>query len=382
MTKYKINNNVAISHLDNREFLQHMFNKGVIGLGFAGDDMGYRTSNSAPMISTPNINVPLGALNFIKPEAIEVRTAIQTADKIAPKTKIGKWGDKLITIKIKEFMGKVKPDDGTANDTIKSTTNYSFVTTGVFPFCGFWGNNDLARETVGGFQENLQADDNKSLMNTMAIAQNNIFFNGVSEKNLASLGIQQPVYGLKNNPNLSDYTTVASNAGKTSTYWNDKTPQEIYNDVLASYTRLVNKSGGNIVENGIINGKGKLKLCIALGAYTTLMKLTAVGNIFMTAKQFLEANFKGLEIIPVPQFNSANSNSDVAYLIYEEASSFGDTLIQPYQELIRAYPVFQKHSELSQKISSCVSGCIVQIPMFIDRFDGIGQSTAFSQEIY
>lgn len=384
MTQYKVNNNVAISHGENSAFLREMMSKGIISCGHAGDDLVFRSFNASPAVTVPNINVPLGALNYIKPEDIEVRTAIQVSDLIAPKTKLGTWGGtKLITIKIKEFSGKVSPDDGTANDTIKSTVNYDFITRGVFPFAGYWGNTDMGRETAGAMQNNLQADDVKSLMNTMAIAQNQIFFNGVSEKQLTTLGVQMPVYGFLNDPNLPAYTTVASNAASSSTYWASKTVEEIYKDVLTSYGRLVNKSGGNIIGNGLANGRGKLKLAISLGSFTDLKRVQSVGTQWISVYEMIKANFgmSDSDFIPVPQFNNANNDSDVFYLIYED-DTIGATVLNVYQELIRAYPIFQKHSELSQKISSQVSGCIVQYPMFIDRCDGIGQSTAFNQEIY
>lgn len=61
MSKYKVNNGVSINHASNRDFLKAMMSKGIIGVDNA----------AAPVITAPNINAPLGALNYIRPQAIE-----------------------------------------------------------------------------------------------------------------------------------------------------------------------------------------------------------------------------------------------------------------------------------------------------------------------
>jgi hypothetical protein len=77
-----------------------------------------------------------------------------------------------------------------------------------------------------------------------------------------------------------------------------------------------------------------------------------------------------LEIVAVPQFNVADSSSDVFYLIMRPAGK--DTIIHSYVEMARAYPLEVRSSEVYQKISAATSGCIVQYPVFVVRYNGIG----------
>lgn len=390
MLSFDVNNNVSIENTENRKMFNALMEKGIISYGTPGDEYSSsRVFNAAPAVTTPNVNVPLGAMNYIFPQDIEIRTAIKTADKIATRQKIGEWGgSKMITIKVKEFNGQVTPDDGFANSTSRSTVNYSYITRGVFPFAGYWGNTDMGRTTAAAFGEDLKSDDVASLMSSLAIAQNQIFFTGVKEKNLKTVGVDNPVYGLLNEPNLDGYNTVANNgidpSGNKSTYWEYKTVNQIYNDVLIAYKELINKSGGNIVSEGISSLKGKIKLAISLGTYYLLKTVQSTGTQWISAYELIKNNL-GLQdedIIPVPQFNGAYNNEDVFYLIYEETGVYGPTILNIYQELIRAYPIFQQHSEISQKIASQVSGCIVRYPMFVTRYTGIGKSPKLAQIVY
>ena len=76
-----------------------------------------------------------------------------------------------------------------------------------------------------------------------------------------------------------------------------------------------------------------------------------------------------MEIISVPQMASANSNSNVFYIVLEADGNA--TALNSYVEMARAYPIFQKDSVVSQKISAATSGCVVQVPMLITRVTGV-----------
>ena len=102
MAKFKVNNEKPLSHTSNSEFYKAMKARGIIGVYNA----------AAPVITAPNINAPLGALNYIRPGAIEVLTAPRVADKLSDAQKNGKWGDRSTTIVVKEYTGATSPDDG------------------------------------------------------------------------------------------------------------------------------------------------------------------------------------------------------------------------------------------------------------------------------
>lgn len=350
MTKFKVNNELPLSAVENSDFRNYAMAKGVIGVQNA----------VAPSITTPNINAPFGALAYIKPKAIEVLTAPRVADKLATSEKNGNWGDKVVQIKIKEYQGTVSTDDGSAGDGLNSSVNYTTETRGVYQFRADWNTNDLSEATVGAMQENARADLATASMEAIAIARNKYFFNGVSFK-----GSVAPVYGLLNDPNLNAFQTVAVGAGG-STYWSSKTAEEIYNDVVEAFAQMNTQSDG-LSEEEFANG-GKAILAVATNSITYLDRKNTYGKSAMTMLK--ETYGDKLEIVGVPQFNLADSSSDVFYLVMQPRER--QTIINSYVEMARAYPLFIRSSEVSQKIASATSGCVVQYPIFVVRYNGVG----------
>lgn len=349
MTKIKVNNSKPLSDASNRELLVRVMNKGIIAV-----------ENASPaMISTPNINAPLGALTYIRPQAVEVLTAPRVADKIAGAQKNGVWGDEVVNIKVKEFLGKTSPDDGLSSDGVQSGVNYSKEVRGVYYYHSAWQSNDRAEASVGAFQENYRADQVEAAMRALAIDRNNFFFNGVSYK-----GLSMPVNGLLNDPALGAYEAVASEGANVK--WAAKTPEAIANDVTTAYSKLNNQSNG-IVGEGVESGRGKLIIAVAATSAPQLKRNNTYGK---SAEAMLKETYGDkIEIVSVPQFHNADSNSDVMYVIYREQGF--ETVINSYVEMARTYPVFTKDSTTSQKISAATSGCIVQYPLFIVRYNGL-----------
>lgn len=366
--KIKINNNVPLSHIDNRQAFQVLNQKGIIGIGTPGDDKPNKIYNAAPMITTPNINANLGVLNYIDPECVEVLVAEQTADLIAKPKKVGFWGQNSYTFNIKEHFGIVSPDDGSANNTKKSSTNVSSVIRGCKIFAGYWGSNDIIKSQYSQMQIDIQSEDVKSLMNGLSINRNNIFFTGVKETwNNNQI---MPIYGFLNDPNMPAYNLVINNSAGTSTQWAKKTPNEIYNDICVYAFQDLKKKAKRFTTFK----SGKFKLVVSNSASVYLNAVQTIGESWISARTLVERAIPGIEIIESPELDSANNGSDVFYLIYED-SKFGDTVSNPYVEMARAYPIFTQHSEISQKISQCIMGCVTRIPMFISRWTGINDNT-------
>lgn len=363
-TTVKVNNTVSIAHQDNKELYTRAMNKKIIGCYS-------RVENAAgPFVSTPNINAPLGALNYIRPRAIEILTAPQVSDKIASPEQNGKWGDRIVTIKIKEYTGSVAPDDGLASDGHQVKTNYDTALRGVYYYTTGWSATELEEATVGSFQENYRADQAEAAMRTLAIFRNKFFFNGV-----AKAGTEAPVHGLLNAAGLTAFQTVASgsSSGANPTYWANKTSEEIVNDIVGAKKALNDQSAG-LVDDGLEANRGRLILAVATGSASYLDRTNQYG---LTARKLLREMYgEKLEIVSVPQFNSADSSSDVFYLIYSEDEI--PTILNSYVEMARAYPLRVVDSVVSQKLSAGTSGCIAQYPLFVARFNGIGATAAIA----
>lgn len=347
MTKYKVNNEVSIAHSDNSDFLKAMEMKGVI-----------HSMNDATMVSTPNVNVPAGALTYIRPEAVEVLVAPQTSDRVATAVRNGTWGDEIVNIKVKELLTSTSPDDGEEFDGLLSHVNYSNVQRGAYYYTSGWRVNDRLEASVGKMQENARADAVKSAMLALSVDRNKFFFNGVDYK-----GLSAPVYGLLNDPALNSYVTASTGASGETT-WADKTPEEISNDIADAFATLQTQSQG-IAGELLAKGK-KLKLLVSPVCDAALKRTNSFG---LSAIAKIKENFGDIEVVAIPQFSKANSGADVFYLMIEADGN--SVALNSYIEMARAYPIFQRDSVVSQKISACTSGCIVQIPALIARYTGV-----------
>lgn len=346
--KFKTNNSVSIAAKANADFLRAMNEKGII-----------RAHNDGNAITTPNINAPLGAMTYIRPKAVEVLVAPQTSDAIASPEKNGVWGDEVVNIKVKEYLGSTSPDDGLEDDGLTSNVNYENVRRGVYYYRVGWRVNDREEATVGAFQENARADKAEAAMRALNIDRNKFFFNGVKHKSLSA-----PVFGLLNDPAESAYLVAAAGAGG-DTEWDTKTPEEIANDITDAYADMNTKSAG-VAGELLAKGK-KLKLLVCPACDAALKRTNSYG---LSAVKKIRENFgEGVEIISVPQMASANSGANVFYLTIEADGS--STLLNSYVEMARAFPIFQKDGVVSQKISAATSGCVAQYPILITRVTGV-----------
>lgn len=358
--KFKVNNAKSIAHADNGVFFNALKAKGIISVSNA---------TVSPLVTTPNINLPLGALQYIRPGAIEALTAPRMSDRLARAEKNGKWGDMVVTVKLKEYTGKTSPDDGLYSDGLQVKTNYTTVNRGVYYYQTGWLATDMEEATVGAMQENYRADQVEAAMRTLAIDRNNFFFKGIATANG-----QTPIYGFMNDPELSAYTTVAAGTATTNpTYWVNKTPEQIANDIVTAVSQLIAQSQG-IVEDELENGK--IVIAVATGSIGQLDRNNSFGK---SARAMLKETYGDkVEFIAVPQLNNADSNSDVFYATFQFTSGPA-TLINSYIEMAKAYPVYQRDSVVSQKISAATSGAIVQLPWAIVRYNGIGKTVIPAQ---
>ena len=345
---FKTYNNKSIGDRCHSDYLRALNAKGII-----------RVDNDANAVFPANINAPIGALAYIRPKAVDALTAPRVADKIAAASKNGTWGDEILVIKTKEYMGKTSPDDGQESDGYLSGVKYSNETRGAYYYASGWRSTDREEATAGAFQENIRADKAEAAMRSMAIDRNAFFFSGVKDKSLKA-----PVYGLLNEPGLTPYV-VAKQGKSGSSKWTDKTIEEIANDVVDAYAKMQQQSDGNAALS--LAGGKKLKLLVSPASEALLKKSNEFGR---SAMENLKGSFgESLEIIAVPQMAKANSNSDVFYLMIDGDGV--EALLNSYIEMARVYPIFIKDSVTSQKISAATSGCVAQLPMMIVRDTGI-----------
>lgn len=349
--KFKINNYKNLAHYDNKELLENAMAKGVINL-----------FNASPaMITTPNLNTPIeGYLAYVKPKHVQILTAIRAADKIAQPERNGTWKDEIVEILTKEYVGKVSSHNETVNGVVFSSVNNSFEIRGNYKFDTAFQIGLKEEMTAGAFKTSASDDKMNACMEALAIERNKIFFNGKAEK-----GLKEPVEGLLNAKGSPDYISV--NAGtKGSTFFDDKTGEEIYKDINNAIQFVYTQSNGNAIDS-VESGK-KIKLIISLNKLQYLNTYNTLGN--RTAIEMLQATYNNkIEVIPAPQLIGANNGFDVFYIVID--GNQASTLINSYSEMALFSPLYVNKFIKEQQMTASMSGAILQLPIMEGRFTNI-----------
>lgn len=331
------------------------------------NEKGILTCNASP-ITTPNINAPLaGPLTYIQPEAIKILTAVRNFEKLGGKLeKNGSWGQDSLSIKTKEYVGKVQPYTAGNSATMGTTTsdvNLSYVPVGVYYYENSWSADDKEVSSAGFFNENLLSEKAEASMLAIAIERNAVNFLGKKEK-----GLKLPVYGiftyyLKENNNTINVVKSNSNS---QTSWQNKTTEEIFNDIVDMINALNIKSKGNSVD--AFNAGKKYNIGVANAVYGLLDKTNQYG---LSVRAKLKEQYgDGINLVNVPELDGFASGDNCAWISIDGADNV-ETIKGSYVELARTFQIDRLGSVSSQKIASAISGGIVQRPMFAYMVKGI-----------
>lgn len=328
---------------------------------------GILTINANPNpITSPNLNTPFASpLTYIQQEAVQVLTAPRQFEKLGGELeKNGSWGQDSVSIKTREYAGQVTAYTS-GNSAVmggqKSDVNYGNEVRGVYYYEKPWSVEDKEVASAGFFNENLLSQEAEAAMLAIAIERNAVMFLGKPEK-----GSKVPVNGLLTDPAFSGTITTVTAGASTDTEWSSKTPEEIFNDIVAMINELNIKSKGNSTE--AFNAGKKYNLGVANSAYGNLHRTNQYGlSVFQKLK---EAYGDGINLVNVPEMDGFASGDNVAVLTIDAIDNI-KTIKGSYVELARTFQVDRIGSVTSQKIASGISGCIVQRPLLTYMVKGI-----------
>lgn len=330
---------------------------------------GILTANADIPVTASNINgLAAGPFTYIQKDAVEALVAPMMFEKfVGGMEKQGSWGDKVVTIKLAELIGR--PQSYVAGDSSSTGGNESelslnYVNRGVYYGESSWGIDDLEVATLGKMSEDGMARKAAACMLGIAIERNQVAFLGKTDK-----GLTTPVYGLLNDPAItqinSTIPTVAAGAS-TDTEWSTKTPDEIVNDIVNMVNELGIQSEGSSFE---YFGAGKeYRLGVASSVYGQLDRTNSFG---LSARAKLKENYGDkLKLFPIPQMNGYASGDNIMMMIID-ATDNTQTAKGGFTELARAFQIDRKGSYTSQKIAFAISGCVVQRPTLVYTAKGI-----------
>ena len=337
-------------------------------LGISFDEMAFRDAmemaqrypieyglDAAPTtITTPSTPNAIQFLQHWLAPMVQVITWARTIDLLIGRDIAGSWQQEEIIQPVLERTGQSRPYSD-ASDTNLNNWNLNFEARTIVR---------QEADVMAGVLESLRSAemrvDNIGVKRTGAaesleITRNAIGYQGYND------GYGR-TYGILNDPNLLDYITVAMGAANDTT-WASKTFLEIIADFQSMFKQLRVQSGTNINPN-----RDKIRIGIASSAFDILTTPNAIGT--MSIRQWIEANYTGVELIPIPEFNSANGGENVLYAIADKVAG-QPTVAQNVQDMMRLIGVERKAKSFVEVYSNATAGVMVKQPTGIVRLSGI-----------
>lgn len=301
----------------------------------------------AAMITAPNSGVPVEYTAYLDPLVIEILTAPRNAREIYPEVKKGDWATSYSKFQLDEYTGQTQPytDYGNAgqsdvNPTFPSRQQYIFQTTIQY--------GDYEQAVTSMAKINLAARKQQAAARTIDIDSNKFYLLGVAGRE---------IYGLLNEPNLPPALTPAG----TTPSWDSKDTKAIYNDVLALYESLVEKS------QGLINIDSDLVLALPPSRMVLLGKAT---DFNVSVQDMLDKYFRNkLKFVSLPELYSATAGNTILMtardIIGTPTAQFG------FSEKMRMGRVIPELSSFKQKIVGTTYGCILYRPFGVATMIGV-----------
>ena len=319
------------------------------------EGLGVNVFDAAPAtITTASSGTPVQKLQMWDPEMIRIATAPTKADDIMGRRIIGDWEDEEIITKVIEPIGQAVGYGDSSNVTL-ANFNTNFEHRDIVRFELGYEVTRLEEKRAAKMQVSADAEKRFAVTNGLKITMNNVAFNGYNTGNNAT-------YGMLNDPNLSNYITVATGAGG-DTEWSSKTFSEITADLRAAFAQLSLQTKGLFEPQNMAT-----TLCLPPSQYEYLTVTTEIGGY--TIKSWLENNYPKCRIELAPQFAGANSNSDVFYLFADRLNE-QEVLNQNVQAVLMYLGFEPKAKGKVEDFSNATAGFMLRQPLGLVRYAGI-----------
>ena len=318
------------------------------------DMMTYAKDALPDTVTTQSVGTPVQFLQHWMSETIRVLTQARTADEFLGREIAGSWEDEEIVQKISERVGQALPYGDYAN-THNADWNPSYERRTIVRFEDGLTVNRLEEARASRINMNSAEEKRASVAESLAIAMNEVAFVGYNN------GANR-TYGILNDPNLPNYVTVATGASNNTT-WASKTFEEIVNDFKVGMSALRVRTGSNFNPN-----RDAATVGIASSAFDYLQAMNSLGTT--SVFDWLKKTYPNIRLVSMPEFDGANSNSNVMYF---KAETLGGKKVagQYIQDVIRLLGVEQHAKGFSEAYSNATAGALVGQPLGIVRYSGI-----------
>lgn len=309
------------------------------------------------MLTTPSNGALIQFLQTWLNEPIATVTAKRDIDELVGKTQAGTFFDAEIVQPFIERLGQAQPY-GDNNNIPLSSWNFNPEARSIVRFEEGLDVKILEEGQAAKMRINSSEWKRNAAAESLAISANEVGFYGYNDGT-------NKTYGFLNDPNLPAYKSVA-NAGTAESpvlKWQDKTMQQICDDILEAVTALQTQSGNNYNP-----ASHSATLAVSLSAYQYLNKLNEFGN--KTALQWLKETYPNIRVVASLFLDGVQGGSNVFYL-YADRIGNARVIDQYVQDTMRLLGVERRAKGYVEDYANATAGVFVKQPVGIVRRVGI-----------
>lgn len=299
-----------------------------------------------------NGGIPAIVSTFIDPEIVRTIFAKQKATDILGEQKKGSWAQDTLMIQRVEQSGDIVAYDDYSEQGANQVTN-AWENRQVYRYQTMVTYGELEQERYGLAMLPYVAEKQRAAAWTLNQAQNKFYFYGVA-------GLLN--YGLLNDPALPAPITPATVGGATT--WSTKQVVDIYNDILALYQDLINRTNGAVGDG--VDMASPLVLAMSPQASVWFKRANEVfGN---TVEKMVKDTFPNLRIEVAPQYYTDAGELVQMFVETAQGQRVGYCA---FSEKLRAHPVITMTSSWKQKHSGTTYGAVITQPSMYAQMLGV-----------
>lgn len=314
------------------------------------------------LITSANSGIPAFLTNVVDPDILRILTAKNAAAEIFGEVRKGSFVDVTAMFPVVEMTGEVSSyGDFSANG--RSGANMNFPQREAYNYQTIVEYGELEMERAGLAKIGWAAELKNAAVTVLGKFQNLTYFFGVA-------GLQN--YGLLNDPGLSAPISPIPKAA-TGVAWfvngaPNATANEVYNDIVALFSRLVSQSAGNI------DMKSKLTLAMSPASQVAL---TFTNTFNVNVEDLLKKNYPNLTVKTAVQYGAVTAQNpqgsaggEFVQMIAESVEG-QETGYCAFNEKLRAGVVVRGLSSFSQKMAQGSWGAVIRQPFAIAGMIGV-----------
>lgn len=317
------------------------------------------------LVTTPNAGIPAFLTTIVDPNIIRVLFAPNKAATIIGEVRKGTWLDQTALFPIVEHTGETS-SYGDFNNNGRTGLNTDFPNRQAYLYQIIVEYGELELERAGLARIAWAAELDNAAIDILNRFQNLSYFFGIK-------GLQN--YGLLNDPNLSAPITPSTKAAGGVNWFTsggapNATANEVYNDIVALFQKLVSQSAGYVE----IDSENRIILAMAPFVHSALAFTNSFG---ITVRKMLTESFPNIRIETAVQYgvqSASNPNGQTAgnyiQMIVENVGG-QETGYAAFNEKLRTHAIVRDLSSFKQKKTQGTWGTIIRQPFAIASMVGV-----------